>query len=213
MITLSGSVGRGGANQKQDVILVQTSLNEHLNVLPGRRKIDTDGLVGPATIAAIKAFQQHVVGLRPPDGRVDPGGKTLARLVTQAPSHAQSAATDTAVQPIAPEHGAPPQRVEAAGLFFPLRQAPRRDYRSGGREFSCSRSRSVTISPFSVGPISWIPRPISTTPKGPDARCDQYLYTIIFRSCSKRGDGLKSMSSRAKSQHDLSRLEHDHCIH
>jgi uncharacterized protein (TIGR02594 family) len=41
-----------------------------------------DGRVGPRTIAAIEAFQSRVVRMDPPDGRVDPSGRTLKALAS-----------------------------------------------------------------------------------------------------------------------------------
>jgi hypothetical protein len=42
--------------------------------------LDVDGLPWQKTIAAIKQFQKVQVGLKFPDGRVDPNGPTLAAL-------------------------------------------------------------------------------------------------------------------------------------
>jgi len=74
MSTISGSVGKGGANRPDDVRLVQELLNQ------SGRSVGTDGLIGPKTIAAIEAFQRSVVGMSNPDGRIDPGGKTFQAL-------------------------------------------------------------------------------------------------------------------------------------
>jgi hypothetical protein len=75
---LMGPVGRGGTNQPLDVRTVQTLLNNHR--LPPLQKITVDGIIGPNTIAAIEEFQRRVVKMLLPDGRVDPGGKTLKAL-------------------------------------------------------------------------------------------------------------------------------------
>ena len=53
---LKGSVGRGGANIPGDVLYVQYLLNDWRNE-NGRQLIALDGVVGPATIAAIVDFQ------------------------------------------------------------------------------------------------------------------------------------------------------------
>lgn len=71
--TLTASVGAGGANRPDDVRAVQTLLAAR-GFDPG----PIDGHVGPATIAAIKAFQRGFATW--PDGRVDPGGRTLREL-------------------------------------------------------------------------------------------------------------------------------------
>jgi hypothetical protein len=75
---LGGSVGQGGKNEREDVVLVQRLLAEH-GVDPG----PVDGLVGPKTIAAIRKFQSSF--LRRPDGRVDPDGRTFRELVDAGP--------------------------------------------------------------------------------------------------------------------------------
>ena len=78
MSTLQGSVGRNGMNRAEDVILVQQLLNRFSN-LPGV-PLRVDGDIGPRTIDAIEAFQRVHLGMQQPDGRVDPGGRTLAAL-------------------------------------------------------------------------------------------------------------------------------------
>jgi hypothetical protein len=85
MATLFSSVGRGGANNKADVCTVQTLLNRHVNKLL-IQPLKVDGVAGPKTIGAIEAFQRKVVGLSAPDGRVDPGGRTLQALSGQSAS-------------------------------------------------------------------------------------------------------------------------------
>lgn len=78
MPTLSGSVGEGGANHRSDVRLVQRLLNQHS--LPPLRKLKVDGIAGPNTVDAIRHFQSVRVGMRNPDGRVDPAGRTMRSL-------------------------------------------------------------------------------------------------------------------------------------
>jgi hypothetical protein len=70
---LTGSVGAGGANAPDDVKLVQTLLTAR-GLDPG----PIDGVVGPATIAAIKSFQARFA--TDPDGRVDVNGRTFREL-------------------------------------------------------------------------------------------------------------------------------------
>jgi len=70
---LSGSVGNGGANSRDDVIAVQSLLASH-----GFKLGRPDGIVGPKTLRAIRSFQQPF--MRTPDGRVDPDGLTWRRL-------------------------------------------------------------------------------------------------------------------------------------
>lgn len=78
MALIGGSVGAGGKNESRDVKVVQRLLNKHS--LPPLRDLTVDGKAGPNTIDAIRHFQSVVVKMRSPDGRVDPGGKTIRRL-------------------------------------------------------------------------------------------------------------------------------------
>jgi D-alanyl-D-alanine carboxypeptidase len=79
---LSSSVGNLGKNQKSDVLLVQKLLNSHpfsgshRSIFP----LNVDGACGKKTIAAIEQFQSEVVGMARPDGRIDPGGKSIKVL-------------------------------------------------------------------------------------------------------------------------------------
>ena len=79
MATITQPVGKGVSNRNHgDVLLVQQLLNKHRqSVLP---RIGEDGVVGPETIGAIEEFQRRVVKMSYPDGRVDPGGKTIQAL-------------------------------------------------------------------------------------------------------------------------------------
>ncbi len=76
---IARSVGDGGANVVADVRTIQSALND-LAAESGRPNppLKVDGIVGPKTLAAIKAFQQTHV--RVVDLRIDPGGATLAAL-------------------------------------------------------------------------------------------------------------------------------------
>lgn len=74
------SVGKGGVNRSTDVKTVQELLNDNIGRLTPLRPLTTDGRIGPATQGAIDEFQRRVVKMPFPDGRVDPGGKTLAKL-------------------------------------------------------------------------------------------------------------------------------------
>ncbi len=78
---ISASVGRGGRNLKSDSETVQQLLNK----VPAHQggpdvPLAVDGLPWQKTIAAIDKFQKLQCGFKWPDGRVDPGGKTLAKL-------------------------------------------------------------------------------------------------------------------------------------
>lgn len=76
---ISASVGRGGVNKPNDVIVIQILLNR-IPVDQGgpAPRLIADGRIGPKTQAAIDRFQQHhKLGS---DGRIDPGGKMLAAI-------------------------------------------------------------------------------------------------------------------------------------
>jgi peptidoglycan hydrolase-like protein with peptidoglycan-binding domain len=74
--TITGSVGSAGMNRRADVETVQRLLNAT------GTNLKADGSCGPKTIAAIRLFQSGFS--RMPDGRVDPNGETLRRLVNAA---------------------------------------------------------------------------------------------------------------------------------
>lgn len=95
MAKINASVGKGGVNNHADVITVQTLLNQHIQSLIPLMPLKIDGKIGSRTIDAIMEFQRRVVGLSQPDGRVDPNGRTLAKL------NQVSSGTPT-VLPIAP---------------------------------------------------------------------------------------------------------------
>lgn len=92
MISISKPVGilkPGDKNSPADVRKIQELLNKNLHLLPGIKKLIIDGIVGKntdksKTITAIKKYQSVVLKMTSPDGRVDPGGKTLKKLIANA---------------------------------------------------------------------------------------------------------------------------------
>jgi hypothetical protein len=81
---ISGSVGKGGNNIPVDVLVVQYLLN----CVPSNEggpyeELVLDGLCGQLTIGAIQCFQMTALGFA--DGRVDPGGQTIASLLGYDP--------------------------------------------------------------------------------------------------------------------------------
>ena len=76
---ISASVGNRGVNRPDDVRQVQERLNRFVARLE-LEPLQVDGDCGPQTRAAITAFQDDVMGVEVPDGRVDPGGATWQRL-------------------------------------------------------------------------------------------------------------------------------------
>jgi peptidoglycan hydrolase-like protein with peptidoglycan-binding domain len=73
------SVGNGGVNDAADVIIVQRLLNRYAGQI-GTQRLSDDGRIGPSTITAIRKFQTYSFGIDSPNGRADPGGRTIAAL-------------------------------------------------------------------------------------------------------------------------------------
>ena len=117
MLTITESVGDGGKNVKQDVLLIQIALNKIHPSLTSR-PLKEDGLYGKKTGAAIHAFQKQYLQMPHPDGRIDPGGRTLHKLEKMQQTSASS-----------------------SGILFPLNFVPDESYKSGMRAFGSNRSR------------------------------------------------------------------------
>ena len=80
MSSIDASVGKGGVNNKADDTLIQHLLNAHVLAM-GLPILEEDGRIGDNTNDAIVRYQQMVMGLAKPDGRIDPGGRTWNSLV------------------------------------------------------------------------------------------------------------------------------------
>jgi hypothetical protein len=79
--TILASVGLRGANRRDDVLTIQNLLNRIDPAKGGPTvKLDPDGRAGTKTNGAIQRFQLEHFGFKGADGRVDPGGRTLAKL-------------------------------------------------------------------------------------------------------------------------------------
>jgi len=82
--TIVGSVGSGGINGTKDTMTIQYLLNCVPQTKGGPMvELVVDGILGPKTIAAIKAFQK--ANLPFADGRVDPGKQTFVALQAYDP--------------------------------------------------------------------------------------------------------------------------------
>ena len=84
-IRITQSVGLGGTNSLTDVKTVQTALNKLLKLIPPTQALIVDGRLNPRpesskTITAIKLFQNKVLNMVRPDGKIDPNGRTYKRL-------------------------------------------------------------------------------------------------------------------------------------
>lgn len=100
---IKASVGKDGVNAKADVEIVQALLNNFVTRL-GLKTLETDGDCGGGTRKAIREFQKQIMGIAAPDGRVDPGGRTLARLnVSGATPPAATPAASGATAAVAAE--------------------------------------------------------------------------------------------------------------
>ena len=75
-----GSVGKSAKNIRADVVLIQELLNHKINRLSGEKPLQVDGIIGNKTIRLITVYQQLVLNMKNPDGRVDPAGKTFKSL-------------------------------------------------------------------------------------------------------------------------------------
>lgn len=82
IFTISNPVGATGRNKPVDVMIVQHLLNLNYDVVDYLTPIT--GILNDGMTEAIKRFQQHSLGMKKPNGRVDPGGATWARLADPA---------------------------------------------------------------------------------------------------------------------------------
>ncbi|SFG41679.1 hypothetical protein SAMN05518801_12416 [Novosphingobium sp. CF614] len=94
-IAISKSVGRNGVNLPGDVKTVRQLLNTFLKNT-GKPALAANASVDDAMLAAIEAFQSQVMKFPHPDGRIDPGGKTITALVAQSETQTGPAAAPTA---------------------------------------------------------------------------------------------------------------------
>jgi murein DD-endopeptidase MepM/ murein hydrolase activator NlpD len=80
-LDISSSVGRRGTNRRADVERLQLALTEAaaLTLDPRLHPGPPDGLSGDGTEGAVSRLQRRI-GIRNPDGRVDPNGYTARRL-------------------------------------------------------------------------------------------------------------------------------------
>ncbi len=83
---ISASVGRDGKNGRSDVKTVQILLNMNIGKLAPLQELEEDGTCGKNSLSAIEAFQLTVAGIRKPDCKVEPGGKTLKKMAEGIPS-------------------------------------------------------------------------------------------------------------------------------
>jgi murein DD-endopeptidase MepM/ murein hydrolase activator NlpD len=129
MELIISSVGQNGKNLHKDVAAIQELLNHCSHLLPNLKPLNVDGKIGNKTISAITLFQEKVVLLTKPDGRVDPGGKTLKSLNSKA-VHIKTIPEETVKKP-------------STGAYkFPLKSRSPISYKTGMRRFGANRSGS-----------------------------------------------------------------------
>lgn len=133
-ISIVKSVGAGGANLSMDVMAVQRQLNAQMP--PQRTKLDPDGRCGSLTIACIKEFQKEVVGVRMPDGRIDPGKGTLAAL------NDPNSASKWARMSFAPT---PPVAGSPSSSGIPHEAAMEEKFRAAGRSGEWNEFRRALV--------------------------------------------------------------------
>ena len=89
MARLNASVGRDGVNQIRDTRLIQGLLNQYK--IPGATvPLTIDGDCGAKTIKRIELFQKKILHFARPDGRVDPDGRSIKKLLKRPTSKAAS---------------------------------------------------------------------------------------------------------------------------
>ncbi len=79
-LSIKQSVGKNGVNRTDDVKLIQALLNSHSVWKIPAMKLAISGHIEQHTLNLIKCYQREVAGIRYPDGRVDPNGKTFRYL-------------------------------------------------------------------------------------------------------------------------------------
>jgi putative chitinase len=72
------SVGSSQSNLKPDVCMVQASLNENIDRVPGAIRLVVDGVFGDKTSAEIMRFQKKIAGSA--TGVVEPESETLGQM-------------------------------------------------------------------------------------------------------------------------------------
>lgn len=78
---IGASVGRGGVNRPADVMIIQNLLNKVGPASGGpNTRLSVDGVCSAMTTEAIRKFQIRQFGPAGANGRVDPAGRTLAKL-------------------------------------------------------------------------------------------------------------------------------------
>jgi putative chitinase len=81
---IDGSVGQGGHNARNDVVIVQILLNYSVEV--PYAFLDVDGSCGPGTREAIKRFQRNALAEQNPTGIISPNDSAILKLQANIPA-------------------------------------------------------------------------------------------------------------------------------
>ncbi len=122
ILAISGSVGAGGINKKEDVRVIQAGLND-VPVSEGgpATPLIVDGINGPLTQKAIANFQKRNLGFS--DSRVDTNGPTLRALNGEGGGSADVAlAGGAGTKPVRPRKAKEPSLLPNP-LIVPLMEA------------------------------------------------------------------------------------------
>jgi hypothetical protein len=125
---ISGSVGRGGANHKDDVLIIQFLFNaiSRSNFIPERGECNDE------LIARIRELQLKRLGMKAPDCRIDARGKTLTVLIDLAASSDYRPIGRMGVS-------ARPDLVDRAETFIGLARETRLQKRAVAQQIAASR--------------------------------------------------------------------------
>jgi len=93
---ISGSVGAGGINNKNDVKFVQELLTLLATEDMRLDMLTADGSCGKQTKTAIEKYQRHIVKLKKPDQRIDPNGRSEKVLLATVSGMNKSTVATTA---------------------------------------------------------------------------------------------------------------------
>ena len=91
---ITGTVGRGGRNLPLDVMAIQKSLNAARTSFHGKQKLKVDAIMGSSTLEQIRLFQQYLVKVPEPVGRIDVQSATYHRLRAEIEKHKITEAFD-----------------------------------------------------------------------------------------------------------------------
>lgn len=201
MVALSGSVGLGGTNAADDVRTVQEHLNTWLaKTTHASPALATGGVFNPETSSAIVAFQKLAAGLKSPDGRIDPNGKTW-RLLSVWGSDASERLSGTdwwhanqarfpnsqEVNDLAPEFSAKVKpflaALEQAGATVSISSTLRSAQRAYLMHYSWKVAKQI-VPPFAVPPqagvdILWDHGNLVASVKG--AKAMVALFGVVFQ--------------------------------